>query len=274
VAVPRYALKEAARVETGFDKYEAYTRAVQSPDEDARFLRKVHRDLVGTDPKVMREDFCGTFALCCAWSKLGTDKVAIGLDLDPEPLAYGRTNHHSALKPEQRARVSVFERNVLEPGAPEADVICALNFSYFIFKDRNLLSTYLERCRASLARGGIMVMDLFGGPACGKACVDRRRLKGLTYLWEQQGFDPITNEAKFAIHFEPRGGRKRKNVFTYDWRLWSIPEIKDLMTEVGFETIHVYWEGTARNGRGNGIFSPRTKGESCDVWVAYVVGVA
>ena len=64
-----------------------------------------------------------------------------------------------------------------------------------------------------------------------------------------------------------------ESVFKYDWRMWSIPEIKEIMLEVGFQDTLVYWEGTNKKGLGNGIFSKRKKGEACLSWIAYIVGV-
>jgi hypothetical protein len=54
--------------------------------------------------------------------------------------------------------------------------------------------------------------------------------------------------------------------------MWSIPEIRDVMLDAGFNEVEVYWEGTARNGRGSGRFTRKERGEPCQVWVAYVVG--
>ena len=75
----------------------------------------------------------------------------------------------------------------------------------------------------------------------------------------------------FYIHFKPKGKKKVKKVFSYDWRLYSIPEIKDLLKEVGFERSQVYWEGTDKNGEGDGNFTPATEGEDCESWIAYIV---
>ena len=44
------------------------------------------------------------------------------------------------------------------------------------------------------------------------------------------------------------------------------------MTEVGFQSTKVYWEGTDRKGRGNGEFTDVEKGESCLSWIAYIAG--
>ncbi len=66
--------------------------------------------------------------------------------------------------------------------------------------------------------------------------------------------------------------KKIEQVFTYDWRMWSIPEIRDIMHEVGFRKTHVYWEGTAKDGSGDGNFTRVDHGEACQSWIAYVVG--
>ncbi len=82
-----------------FDKHAAYALAVQSPKEDARFLRRVYRELRGKEARILREDFCGTFALCCEWVKANGDSSAFGLDIDPAPIEYGSCNYLSALTP-------------------------------------------------------------------------------------------------------------------------------------------------------------------------------
>jgi hypothetical protein len=41
--------------------------------------------------------------------------------------------------------------------------------------------------------------------------------------------------------------------------------------EVGFSKVHVYWEGTAKDGSGDGNFTRVDHGESCQSWIAYVV---
>ena len=53
--------------------------------------------------------------------------------------------------------------------------------------------------------------------------------------------------------------------------MWSIPELRELLAEVGFKKTHIYWEGTNRKGFGNGIFTRTEKGEPCESWIAYVV---
>ena len=255
-----------------FDKYAAYAQSVQSPREDARFMRLIYRNLNKQEPAIMREDFCGTFALCCEWVKLDAAKRAIGLDIDPEPISYGTAHYLSDLTKEQQSRVTILERDVLVRFSKRSDIICALNFSYFAFHSRETLLKYFKASRQSLNPGGLFVVDAFGGPQHGEPSLDMKRLPGLTYFFEQEHFDPINNRTRFSLHFKPKGSRTRKRAFTYDWRMWSIPEIRDVMLDAGFKEVEVYWEGTARDGRGSGRFHRKSRGESCAVWVAYVVG--
>ena len=62
--------------------------------------------------------------------------------------------------------------------------------------------------------------------------------EGFSYFWDQDSFDPVSNHAKFYIHFKRRGEARQDRVFSYDWRMWSIPEIRDIMEDVGFREVH------------------------------------
>jgi SAM-dependent methyltransferase len=253
-----------------FDKYDYYRRAVQSAESDVEFIRDTYKELKKKNALILREDFCGTFALSTEWIKLNPRHEATGIDLDPEPMEYGRQNYLSKLKPDQQRRMKLFERNVLNPDLPKADIVLAMNFSYFCFKSRDVMKLYFSNVYKSLDKDGIFITDCFGGTQCQGPIEDTNKLDGFTYYWDQTSFDPVTNEALFYIHFRV-GGQKIEKVFTYDWRLWSIPELREIMAEAGFKKTHVYWEGTARDGSGNGVFTRTEQGESCDSWIAYVV---
>ncbi len=255
---------------TQFDKYELYSKAVQSAENDVVFIRNTYKELKKKAPRIFREDFCGTFALSTEWIKLDPKHQSIGVDLDPEPIAYGKTHYLAKLRPEQQKRMKVIEGNVMDPSLEKADIIAAMNFSYFCFKQRWMLKQYFANAYKTLSKDGIFLVDVFGGSQCYDAIEDRIKHKDFTYYWDQTNFDPVTNEAVFHIHFRV-GGKKIEQVFTYDWRLWSITEIREIMHEVGFSKSHVYWEGTAKDGSGDGNFTRVDHGESCESWIAYVV---
>lgn len=262
-----------ARMAKPFDKYEIYKRAVQSPETDVEFLRDTYRELTGKLPVTLREDFCGTFGVCCEWIRMGSRYKAHGIDLDYEPIQYGLNHHVPGLSSSQRERLQIHQENVLNPGLPHADIICAMNFSHYVFKERAVMRSYFHNCFATLNEGGIFVVDAFGGSLCQEANEEKTRHRGFTYYWDQKSFDPVTNHAVFQIHFKlDREAKKRECVFAYDWRMWTLPELRDLMRETGFRKATVYWEGTTRSGSGNGIFRPAERGEECQAWVAYVVG--
>jgi hypothetical protein len=102
--------------------------------------------------------------------------------------------------------------------------------------------------------------------------VERTRHSGFTYLWEQDQYDPIGNFARFHIHFKfhDRGGIRK--AFTYEWRLWTIPEIRELLIEAGFRHVDIYWEGIdRRSGYGNSIFRKCTRATNSPGWIAFFV---
>ncbi|MBC7371958.1 MAG: class I SAM-dependent methyltransferase [Bdellovibrionaceae bacterium] len=253
-----------------FDKYDLYRKAVQSAETDVEFIRDTYKELKKKSARDLREDFCGTFALSTEWIKLNPQNTALGVDLDPEPMEYGRENYLTKLKPDQQQRMKLIEGNVLESHVGKSDIVLAMNFSYFLFKTRDLLRAYFKNVYEGLDKDGILIADCFGGKQCQAPIEDVGKRKGFTYYWDQDSFDPITNEAQFYIHFRV-GGFKVERVFSYDWRMWTIPELREIMTEAGFKKTNVYWEGTAKDGSGNGVFSRTEVGESCDSWIAYIV---
>ncbi len=254
-----------------FDKYYFYQESVQSPDNDVLFLRKAYKEFNGKDPVTLREDFCGTFAICCEWAKLDKKFKAIGVDLDSEPITYGKENYLTQLSEEEQSRVTVIKENVLSPEVPSADIVVAVNFSYYIFKKRQTIVDYFKNCKKSLNQDGVLVLDCFGGSQCMEANEEETEHEGFSYFWDQDSYDPVTNNALFYIHFQKEGEEKKEKVFTYDWRMWSIPELKDCLLEAGFEDVKVYWEGTDEDGDGDGEFEVVTEGEECEAWVSYLV---
>jgi hypothetical protein len=132
---------------------------------------------------------------------------------------------------------------------------------------------YLKGCYQALAEPGVVILDCFGGPNCLEPNEEETEHDDFSYFWDQDSYNPVTNEATFHIHFKRPGEARRERVFSYDWRMWSIAELRDLLTEAGFSKTLVYWEGSDDEGEGNGEFTISEVGDECETWLAYVVGV-
>lgn len=226
---------------------EYYEASVQDAPEEVRRFASFFRKTTGQVPLRFAEDFCGSFWLGSEWVRLGPRHEAWGTDLDADTLRWGRERHLARLSTEQRARAHLRRGNVLTTKHPRADLIYAGNFSYCVFRERSLLLRYFKRCRERLARPGVLVLDHMGGPALATPQVERRRCRlpsgeRFTYVWEQRSYSHVTHHADFAIHFELDGKRPLRNAFVYEWRLWSLPELRDLLQEAGFDRTDVYWE--------------------------------
>jgi hypothetical protein len=63
-----------------------------------------------------------------------------------------------------------------------------------------------------------------------------------------------------------------RNAFTYDWRIWSIPELRDLLIEAGFTETAVYWE-TEHKGEATGEYAKSELGDNAYSWIAQVVAI-
>ena len=273
--MPRGGKKRGRTMASLADKHDLYQRAVQAADFEVGFCDRVFKKEYARPAETMCEDFCGTALISCEWVRSRRGRIAFGIDLDPEPLEWGRENNVSMLKKEQQERVHLIQGDVLDPRPQKMDVIAANNFSYFIFKERELLVRYFKVARAGLKNEGLFVLDLMGGPRCQTEVADDPRKKGhFTYHWEHQKFDPITHDTICRIHFEFRDGSKLRNAFIYDWRLYTIPELRDALVEAGFSRTDVYWEGTDHETEeGNGVFTRREKANADESWIAYIVAV-
>jgi SAM-dependent methyltransferase len=256
------------------DRHVLYQRAVQAPETDAQFYSRRFKKYTGRELRVLREDFCGTAVLSCHHVRLHQDNRAIGVDLNQPTLDWGIAhNVEPLLDDEQRRRLLLRCADVLDVRSPKADAILALNFSYSVFKTRREFGAYIRNCYAALAPGGILFLDAWGGPDVIQQKTDRTRHRGFVYEWEQRVYDPISHEITCAIHFAFPDGTRMRNAFVYDWRLWTLAEIRELFEEAGFRDPHVLWEGTDHaSGGGNGVFRRKERGDMDDAWICIVVG--
>lgn len=253
------------------DIHDLYERSVQNVEHEIEFLQKTFGEIRGRTAHLFREDFCGTASCSCEWVKQGEAFQAIGVDIEPAVLEWGRKNRVSRLPLADQARVRLLESDVMTVDAPAVDILAAFNFSYFIFNTRDQLRAYFERAYAGLKDDGVFFVDMFGGPEAQEETKEKTKHKGYTYVWHQAKFHPVTNFIRCHIHFRFPDGSKLKKAFTYEWRLWSAPEIREVLAEAGFGKTTLYWEGEDEDGDGNGEFTPEEKGEADLAWIAYIV---
>ena len=262
------------------DRHAFYEVAVQGPDWDLDFLERAFRRRNDREPLTFREDFCSTAALATAWAQRGPDRRAWGVDLDPEPLVWAR-RHRLPWARDARGRVTLVRADVRTPQAPRVDVACALNFSWWIFHRRADLLAYLRAAREGLEPGGVLVLNGFGGTRAERPLVERTRKRAsnapdgspvpaFTYVWQQARFDAIERRLLAWIHFEVAGAPRMARAFTYDWRMWTLPELREAALEAGFRDLEVWSEGwDARRRTHTGTLHRRAKLDNEDCWIAY-----
>jgi SAM-dependent methyltransferase len=267
------------------DRHLLYSAAVQSPDTDLDFFERVYKKTRGERFRLLREDFCGTAALACEWVGRRKKNRAWGVDLDRPTLGWGKQRYVRKLGPAAE-RLELICGDVLSVAEPKVDVVAAQNFSYSVFKTREVLGSYFRQVRRSLLPGGLFVLDAYGGTDAicedleerrveASKAFDGTRVSSFTYIWDQAFFNPVDHHTICHIHFKLRRGKKMKRAFTYDWRLWTLPELRELLLEAGFERADVYVEGWDEEAdETDGIFRRRKKFENMSGWVAYVVGTS
>ncbi len=252
-----------------YDKHDLYELCVQSPKDLVPLLRAIH----GGEPRVLGEDFAGTAALSHLWAER-EGRHAIAADHEQEVL-HRRGGH---------ARVLKRLRDVREVDDP-CDLLFVGNFSIGYMHTRGELVGYFRHAHQRLgASGGVFVCDTYGGESAfmtggvhrthpmpgGKLC---------RYTWEQHAADPTTGMVTNLIHFRvERAGIiefELEDAFLYQWRLWSIPELRDAMADAGFSQTQVYAKlADAIDGDGNAYVLPVADGEEEleDSYIVLVVG--
>lgn len=256
--------------------YRLYEAAVQSAEVHARWFDQIYGEINGVTPHLLREDFCGSFQISREWVKLRPNNFAMSLDLDPKVLAAGKIFAAESLPPRVVQRLMPLRKNVASRTTPKADIVVACNYSFFIFRERRDLLNYFRAVKGSLAKKGLFVLEMAGGPGMIEQVREDKILRDVpgfpgktTYYWDQKSFDPVTQNGKYGIHFKLPGGRWIRDAFTYDWRLWTVPELKDALMDAGFKKVRIYWE-TEHQGVGTGEYLETESGDNAWSWIAYL----
>jgi len=252
------------------DRHDLYQRSVQNAEFEVELLSRIYKQHTGRVPTLLREDFCGTGLLCAEWVRSKKDRTAFGLDIDREVLAWGQAHNVDPLG-ERASKVSLRDQDVLVPTRDPVEIIVGFNYSYQCFHDRPMLLRYFRAAFQSLPKDGIFMLDMIGGWESQQKVVEPRKLSGFTYVWEQADYDPVSAHFLCHIHFEFPDKTKLKKAFTYDWRLWQMVEVRELLADAGFAEVDVLWEGDGEDGTGDGVFRKVKRARNDPGWNAYLV---
>jgi len=257
-----------ATVHARLDRFALYELAVQQPRQSARFLAALH----GRRPVTLGEDFCGAAAISREWVALSPRHRAIAVDRDPEPLA------HASSHP--RLRLVCKDVTVVRD---KIDILAAFNFAACELLTRSALLKYLRNLRRRLTPRAIAAFDLYGGPTACMTGRQTRILRGpvgerIEYTWDQQRIEPFRSCVRNAIHFKVTPPRRKpyivRNAFVYDWRLWSVAELREAMLDAGFKSTEVHDRlGAALDQTGRLHARPANDSANVDEdFMVYVVG--
>jgi hypothetical protein len=274
-----------ARKKTAPDLHWLYEAAVQNVDTDLDFAKRVYSKHWKRKPLSVREDFCGTAKLACRWVARNKKNEAWGIDLHQPTLDWGVKYNVAELSDEQRQRLHLVCDDVIKTKNPKVDMVLALNFSFCVFKQRERLKQYFKAVAKSLNTEGLFVMDIYGGTESvmaknddtreipGFTTPDGVRISDFDYIWEQAKYNPISHHTTCHIHFKVPGHGTINKAFTYDWRLWTLPELQEILLEAGFSKADVYLHDFDDDGESDETFRLRKTYENAQGWIAYVVGV-
>ena len=265
------------------DLHHLYEASVQSVENDLDFAARVFKKKTERKAISLREDFCGTAALACEWVSRSPKNCAWGVDIDQPTLDWGM-EHNLPYVGDKAGEINLICGDVMMAKTPPTDLVLALNFSYCIFKTRKQLCDYFKTVRKNLKKDGLFVMDLYGGTEALEAKLEPRDVEAFTakdgtkipkfeYIWDQALYNVIDHHVVNYIHFKiPRIGKIEK-AFTYDWRLWTLPELQELLIEAGFKSAEVYLHDWDEDGESDEIYRQRKNYENSLGWVAYIVGI-
>jgi len=254
------------------DRHHLYQESVQDTESEIDFVEETWAELRDRPATLLREDFCGTANTACEWVRRDPAHRAVGIDLDAEVLDWGELNNIAQLDAHQQARIELLQQDVVEALPEPADIVLAMNFSYFLFNTRAAMLEYFRNVREGLVVDGLFFLDAYGGYDAPREIEEERECDGFTYIWEQASFNPIDSMMDCRIHYRFPDGSRIEDAFTYRWRLWTLPELRELLGEAGFSQVTVYWEGTdEEKNEGNGIYQPAEVGDADPGWVCYIV---
>jgi hypothetical protein len=285
-------------------KLDLYRLAVQQPTAMVHWLCNAYASYhPGRWARHLREDFAGSSALAMAWVMHDHDHSALAVDNHGPTVRWAQARARRLAKaglldPDRLAfrLASVTDASIESQNDPPADLVVAMNFSINIYHHRPDLIAYFRHALQNLAPGGLLALDLYGGPGAQRVGTQRRRVNPnaspdvsshapnllpaadpFEYQWEQADIDHLTSRVTCRIHFKTRG-KWLKNAFVYDWRLWQAAELLEALAQAGFEASQV-WSDPAPATQGQarvtpqGLFEPVDHIGPCEDFLAYITAM-
>ena len=215
--------KKKKTLAESISKHVLYEASVQGVEVDHDFFQKVYNERNGCDARLLREDFCGTALLSCEWVQKHPENKAWGVDLEPLVLDYSKQNRLPGLGDDAK-RLKLIQGDACQPRRPFVDIVCALNFSYSVFKQRSQMLDYFKAAHKSLRKEGLFILDAWGGSGTLEHTKDKRdvekfkdangnKVPGFEYIWDQAYFNHVNNNIICHIHFKITGWVKNETGF-------------------------------------------------------------
>lgn len=164
-----------------------YQQSVQCAEAEIDFVDSAFLALRGRNAQRLREDFFGTAQVACEWVRRRPRNTALAVDIDPKVLDWGWRHNVNRLLREARSRVKLINADVMKVRTEPVDLVLAMNFSYWFFKQRETLRRYFRRVRASLGAEGLFFLDAYGGYDAFRIMRERTRYEGYTYCLASSG---------------------------------------------------------------------------------------
>ncbi|MBW2462973.1 MAG: class I SAM-dependent methyltransferase [Deltaproteobacteria bacterium] len=246
------------------DRHRLYEAAVQTPEVEVELLGRAYQKRFEAPAVSLREDFCGTALLAKTWVESDDDRVAWGVDLDLEVLAYGRRHHIEPLDEDEADRIELHAEDARLRSERTFDVITAGNFSWALFDDK-ALSEYLTSAYDCLEDRGLLALEIFGGADLRRPLLHEHTKDGFDYLWEQNAYDEETCRLEASIHFRAKDGTMLRDAFRYSFQVRGWNETRTLVTAAGFRKVELWVE---REGGG---FVCQADEPGAAAWSGYVM---
>jgi len=220
-------------------KFDLYQISVQNVKIEVEFFRKCYRMLYNKVATKFREDFCSTALLSCEWVKNNVMNTAVGLDIDPEALAWGLEHNVNNLT-SGSDRIRLLDHNVLTPydQKEKFEIICSLNYSHFLLTKRRDLLTYFSNVYKSLDPKGIFILDFYGGSHIYEDHKYAKEKSQHFYQFSGKQMNILNNQSKCSLNYKVN--KKFIPHFSFDFRIYSIIEMREALEEAGFKKFKLH----------------------------------